>query len=128
VDELGELWRRYRTTGDEKAYARIVLSHAPLARFVAGRMARPLPRSVDEQELIKSGLRGLLAAVKSFDPAGGVEFEAYALPRIKGAIIDGLRESGELPPSELLRAMVALDPLWDFTPDDPEGGGGGTVH
>jgi len=119
VDDLGELWRRYRATGDEKAYARIVLSHAPLARFVAGRMASPLPRTVDEQELIKSGLRGLIAAVKSFDPGAGVAFEAHAIPQIKSAIIDGLRERGELPPSELLRAMVALDPLWDFTPRDP---------
>ena len=119
ADDLAELWRRYRATGDEKAYARIVLTHAPLARYVAGRMARPLPRTVDERELIESGLRGLLAAVKSFDPGGGTDFEAYALPRIKNAIIDGLRERGRVPPSELMRAMVALDPMWDLKPPEP---------
>ena len=119
MDELGELWRRYRATGDEKAYARIVLSYAPLARFVAGRMASPLPRSVDERQLIESGLRGLIAAVKSFDPQAGTSFEAHAIPRIKDAIVEGLRERGELPESELLRAQVALDPLWDFRPGEP---------
>jgi RNA polymerase sigma factor for flagellar operon FliA len=117
-DELRELWQRYREDGDEEAYKRIVLTHAPLARYVAGRMARPLPRTVDERELIESGLLGLLAAVKSFDPGAGRDFEAHALPMIKNAIIDGLREKGRLPPSELLRAIVALDPMWDLKPPE----------
>ena len=63
-----------------------------LVKQVAGRIIISLPRSVELEELEGAGLVGLVNAIDRFDPAVGVKFETYAIPRIKGAILDGLRE------------------------------------
>lgn len=68
-----------------------MVQFAPLVRYVAGRMAMGLPSQVEIDDLESYGLFGLLEAIDRFDTARGVKFETYALTRIRGAIIDGLR-------------------------------------
>jgi RNA polymerase sigma factor for flagellar operon FliA len=66
---------------------------------------------VEEDDLISYGLIGLLEAMERFDENRGVPFEAFALQRIKGAIIDGLRTMGWLPRSSYQKAKQLQDTI-----------------
>src|SRR5258706_13395888 len=85
------MWRRYKESGDTHARERLVVAYSPLVKYVAGRMASGLPAHVEEADLISYGLIGLIAAIGRFDLAREIKFETYAIPRIRGAIIDELR-------------------------------------
>lgn len=89
--ERDELWRRYKEEHDAQARDSLIVAYAPLVRYVAGRLAMGLPAHLSLDDLESYGLLGLIDAVGRFDPARGVRFETYALRRVRGAIIDGLR-------------------------------------
>jgi RNA polymerase sigma factor for flagellar operon FliA len=124
--ELRDLWRRYKANGDERARERLVVAYSPLAKYVAGRMASGLPAHVEEADLISYGLVGLISAIKRFELAREIKFETYALPRIKGAIIDELRSLDWVPRSvrararEIERANVKLENRFQRAPTDEE--------
>lgn len=124
--ELKDLWRRYRGTGDERARERLVVAYAPLVKYVAGRMASGLPAHVDEADLISYGLVGLISAIERFEPDREIKFETYAIPRIRGAIIDELRALDWVPRSvrararEIERANVKLEHKYQRAPTDEE--------
>lgn len=80
----------------------------PLVRGIARTISRALPPVVEVQELIHDGVLGLLESMRRFDPSRGVEFRAYATHRIRGAILDGLRERDPLPRS-IRRALRAAE-------------------
>src|SRR5579859_6607209 len=88
--ELKDLWKRYKTSGDERARERLVVAYSPLVKYVAGRMGTNLPGHVDEADLISYGLTGLISAIERFDLSREIKFETYAITRIRGAIIDEL--------------------------------------
>ncbi|CAA9484322.1 MAG: RNA polymerase sigma factor for flagellar operon [uncultured Solirubrobacteraceae bacterium] len=102
--ELKDLWRRYKSSGDERARERLVVAYSPLVKYVSGRMASGLPAHVDEADLISYGLVGLIGAISRFEPAREIKFETYAITRIKGAIIDELRSLDWVPRSVRARA------------------------
>ncbi len=102
--ELRELWRLYKTEGDEKARERLVVAYSPLVKFIAGRMASGLPSHVEESDLISYGLLGLIGAIERFDTEREIKFETFAVARIKGAIIDELRSLDWVPRSVRARA------------------------
>jgi RNA polymerase sigma factor for flagellar operon FliA len=102
--KLEELWARYRETGDECARQRLVVMYAPLVKHVAGRMLSGLPAHVEEADLISYGLSGLIAAVERFDPSRQTGFQLYAITRIRGSIIDGIRTLEWVPRS--VRALA----------------------
>ena len=77
----------------------LVVHYASLVKFVAGRLAAGLPRSVDTGDLVSAGVFGLMNAIERFDPANGAKFETYAIPRIRGAILDSLRALDWVPRS-----------------------------
>lgn len=85
------LWRRYKEQKDPAAREQLILAYAPIVRQVAGRLAMGLPPSVELDDLESYGLFGLMEAVERFDPGRGVKFETYAVQRVRGAILDGLR-------------------------------------
>ncbi len=93
-----------RKTGDMNLREELLIHFLPLARQVAGRMIISLPRSVELDELVSAGLMGLIKAIDRFDPTVGVKFETYAIPRIKGAIFDSLREMDWAPRSVRTKA------------------------
>jgi RNA polymerase sigma factor for flagellar operon FliA len=105
-EELRMLWRRVRDHDDSGAKERLILTYAPLVKYVAGRMSAALPSHVDETDLISYGLMGLIAAVERFDPERQVKFETYAVTRIKGSIIDELRSLDWVPRSVRARARA----------------------
>jgi RNA polymerase sigma factor FliA len=71
---------------------RIVLEHLPLVKAIAIRVHESLPVHVDLDDLIHAGVLGLFDAVAKFDLEKNVAFQAYAKHRIKGAILDSLRQ------------------------------------
>lgn len=97
--EVDSAWERYRSTGCSQSRETLILYYAPLVKYVAGRIAIGLPQNVDVDDLISFGTLGLVDAVDKFDPGRGVKFDTYAVTRIRGAIIDGLRSLDWVPRS-----------------------------
>ncbi len=70
----------------------IILDHLPLVRIIAVRVHENLPVHVDLDDLVHAGILGLLDATEKFNPNKQVAFSSYAKHRIKGAILDSLRQ------------------------------------
>src|SRR6476620_8120839 len=70
----------------------IVLEHLPLVKAIAIRVHENLPVHVDLDDLIHAGVLGLFDSVAKYDSEKNVAFQAYAKHRIKGAILDSLRQ------------------------------------
>jgi RNA polymerase sigma factor FliA len=102
--ELRELWRRYKSDGDQGARERLVVAYSPMVKFVAGRLGAGLPSHVEDADLISYGLMGLIGAIERFEPERGIKFETFAMTRIRGAIIDELRSLDWVPRSVRSRA------------------------
>jgi RNA polymerase sigma factor for flagellar operon FliA len=77
----------------------LILEHAPIIRYVAGRIAMRLPSHVSLEDLMSAGVVGLIDAVDRFDPTQNVKFKTYAEFRIRGAILDELRAMDWVPRS-----------------------------
>ncbi len=77
----------------------IIKDYVPLVKFVAHRIAARLPSHVELDDLINSGILGLMDAIEKFEPARNIKFKTYAELRVKGAILDGLRELDWVPRS-----------------------------
>jgi RNA polymerase sigma factor FliA len=77
----------------------IIKDYVPLVKFVAHRVASRLPSHVELDDLINSGILGLMDAIEKFEPARNIKFKTYAELRIKGAILDGLRDLDWVPRS-----------------------------
>jgi RNA polymerase sigma factor for flagellar operon FliA len=124
--ELKDLWRRYKSSGSNRAREQLVVAYSPLVKYVAGRMSSGLPAHVEESDLISYGLIGLINAIERFDIEREIKFETYAITRIKGAIIDELRALDWVPRSvrararEIERVHGKLEHRLHRTPTDDE--------
>src|SRR5581483_10506826 len=76
---------------------KLVGQMAPLVKRIAYHFMARLPASVHVDDLIQAGLLGLLDAAKNFDDTQGAQFETYAIQRIRGSILDALRQADWLP-------------------------------
>ena len=97
-------WERFKKTEDPAMRDRLLTDYLPLVKNVAGRMAAGFPRSVELNDLINTGVIGLIEAFNNFDPERGVKFETFAVPRIRGAILDELRMLDWVPRSTRAKA------------------------
>ncbi len=79
------------------ARERMIVQHHKIVRSIATRMALRLPSHVDVDELVNVGMLGLIDAIDRYDAARGVPFRAYAEIRIRGAIVDALRDADWTP-------------------------------
>ncbi len=126
ADETQSLWLEYRRTGDQAIRDRLILTYAPLVKYVAGRLGSGLPAHVDEGDLVSYGLLGLMGAIERYEPDRDVKFETYAIARIKGAIIDELRAMDWVPRSvrsrarEIERAIAELEAKLGTAPNDEQ--------
>jgi len=102
------------------------VAYSPLVKYVAGRMSSGLPAHVEEADLISYGLGGLISAIERFDTSREIKFETYAITRIRGAIIDELRNLDWVPRSvrararEIERANMKLEARLQRAPTDEE--------
>jgi RNA polymerase sigma factor for flagellar operon FliA len=119
-------WDAWHVSQEATARDWLVVHYASLVKFVAGRLAAGLPKSVDTGDLVSAGVFGLMNAIDKFDPANGAKFETYAIPRIRGAILDGLRALDWVPRSVRSRsrsvqdAIALLEHQLGRTPTDEE--------
>ena len=126
TDDVQSLWLEYRRTKDKGIRDRLILTYAPLVKYVAGRLGSGLPAHVDEGDLVSYGLLGLIGAIERFDPERDIKFETYAISRIKGAIIDELRALDWVPRSvrararDIERAIAELEAKLGRSPNDEE--------
>jgi RNA polymerase sigma factor FliA len=84
--------RQRRQRVSREVRDQVVLDHLPLVKAIAIRVHEGLPVHVDLDDLVHAGVLGLIDAVEKFDAAKNVAFQSYAKHRIKGAILDSLRE------------------------------------
>jgi RNA polymerase sigma factor for flagellar operon FliA len=90
-------WVMWKQEGSREAEVDLITKFLPLVDKVANRLAINLPANVDKDDLISYGRFGLLDALAKFDHTRGLQFETYAMWRIRGAMIDGLRENDWIP-------------------------------
>lgn len=120
------IWEAYYRTSAPELRQELLSQYLPLVRNVASRMALGFPKSVELGDLVSTGVVGLIEAFKNYDPERGVKFETYAVPRIRGAILDELRALDWVPRStrararEIERALIRLESQLGRTPNDVE--------
>lgn len=94
-----EWWVQWKRGGDLSARQSLIESYLPLVEYVANRLSAGLPKKVSRDDLYSYGVMGLIDAVEKFDYERGLQFETYASWRIRGAVIDGLRQGDWAPRS-----------------------------
>ena len=125
-DSTTRLWAEYKKSGDQQIRDQLIVLYSPLVKYVAARVAVGLPQHVDGSDLVSYGIIGLIDAIDRFEPVRKVKFETYAIPRIKGAIIDELRAIDWVPRSvrskarAVEQAYAALESSLLRTPTDSE--------
>lgn len=105
---------------------RVLLEQLPQVRFIARRIHERLPRHISLDDLIHAGVLGLIDALNKYDQAKHVQLASYAKFRIRGAILDSLREL-DWSPRELRRQARRIDEVYSRlskalgrTPTEPE--------
>src|SRR5690348_6004886 len=78
-------------TMTEERREELILEHLPQVRLIARRIQERLPESISLDDLISTGVLGLISAIDNFDPAHNVKLKTYAEYKIRGAILDSLR-------------------------------------
>lgn len=100
---IDRIWLEFVATHRSGLRDELVVEYAPLVRFIVGRLGIPPTSILDAEDLISYGVIGLINAIDRFDPSRGIRFEAFATPRIRGAVIDQLRALNWLPRSAVTR-------------------------
>ncbi|MGE5455318.1 MAG: FliA/WhiG family RNA polymerase sigma factor [Methylocystaceae bacterium] len=125
-EELSLVWKKYKSSYETKSYEQLVGNYIHLVKYVANRLAINLSTQVEVDELISYGVEGLLDAIEKYDIERNIKFETYAITRIRGSMIDGLRAMDWVPVSvrqkakELERAYSQLEAELERAATDEE--------
>ena len=104
----------------------LVQRFAPLVKRIAYHLMARLPSSVQVDDLVQNGMMGLLDAIGRFEAGMGAQFETYAAQRVRGAMLDGLRENDWLPRSlrrdfrRIEEAIAQLEQQYGRAPGEKE--------
>ena len=93
------LWQQYKTTNDPALRDRLILTFAPLVKYIVYRKVREMPARCDVEDFIGCGLEALIQSIDRYDPSKGATLEQYAWTRIHGAVLDELRRMDWAPRS-----------------------------
>ena len=99
ADQSLELWREYQRTGDPRLRDRLVLTFAPMVKYIVYRKVREMPARCEVDDFISCGLEALIKSIDRYDPDKGATLEQFAWTRIHGAILDELRRQDWAPRS-----------------------------
>jgi RNA polymerase sigma factor FliA len=99
ADEALALWSEYKRTGDVQVRNRLVMTFAPLVKYIVFKKVRQLPARCEVEDFISCGLEALIASIDRYDPAKGATLEQFAWTRIHGAVLDELRRQDWAPRS-----------------------------
>ena len=103
----------YTPTGQPER-EQLVQRFMPLVKRIAYHLMARLPPSIQFEDLVQNGMLGLLDAIDRYQEGFGAQFETYATQRVRGAMLDGLRENDWLPRNlrrELRRIEAAISQL-----------------
>src|SRR3982750_2723472 len=98
-EETLALWKQYRETNDMQVRNRLVMTYAPLVKYIVYNKIRELPARCEVDDFISCGLEALIASIDRYDPDKGATLEQYAWTRIHGAVLDELRRQDWAPRS-----------------------------
>jgi len=125
IEDSASLWAR-TASGDDAARDAILRENLSLVHHVARQLSRSLAVEADFDELVSAGTIGLMTAVKAFDARRGLAFSTFAVPRIRGSILDDLRRQDHVPRSvrrkarDISRAREHLMRRLGRMPEDSE--------
>ncbi len=123
---LDAAWRDFKRTGADAIRNQLIEHYLYLVRYNAERIGSKLPDEVEVDDLMSAGIFGLVDAIDAFDLQRGVKFETYCAPRIRGAILDELRNMDWVPrlvrhrAHKLADATRALEVELGRIPNDDE--------
>ena len=126
AEQLQKAWKDFKVFKDPEARVNIIDHYSYLVKITAGRLVTSLPGGLDREDLVGSGVIGLIKSVDQFDPTRDVKFETYAIALIRGAILEMLREEDWVPRSireklkALDRTMMALETKFGRPATDQE--------
>ncbi len=110
--------------GEERE--RLILEHLPQVRLIARRIQERLPENVALEDLVSTGVIGLISAIDNFDPGHNVKLKTYAEYKIRGAILDSLRGLDWAPrqkrrkAKQIEAAIAAVEQRIHTTPGEEE--------
>ncbi len=104
--EVEKLWIEFNKKRTASRRESLILSYLSLVKYVAGRIAIGLPTFVEVEDLFGAGLLGLMQAIDKYEPERKTKFETYAIPRIRGAMLDELRSQDWFPRSIRKKAKL----------------------
>ncbi len=113
--DMSMTWVQYKEKDDIEARDDLIIHYAHLVKYVANRLAINLSSVVEVDELISYGIEGLIDAIEKYDHKRNIKFETYAITRVRGSMIDGLRSMDWVPVSvrqkskELERVYTRLE-------------------
>jgi RNA polymerase sigma factor for flagellar operon FliA len=93
------LWTEYHRSGDRRLRDRLVLTFAPMVKYIVYKKIREIPARCDVEDFISCGLEALIRSIDRYDPAKGATLEQFAWTRIHGAVLDELRRHDWAPRS-----------------------------
>src|ERR671917_399604 len=98
-DDALALWQEYRNSGDQRLRDRLIMTYAPLVKYIVFKKIRELPARCEVEDFISCGLEALIASIDRYDPEKGATLEQFAWTRIHGAVLDELRRQDWAPRS-----------------------------
>lgn len=105
---------------------KLIMEYAPLIKFIAQKISARLPSNIELDDLISSGVIGLMDAIEKYDPTRDNKFKTYAEFRIRGSILDELRAQDWVPRSVrdkskmLDKTIIQLEAELGRSPSDEE--------
>jgi RNA polymerase sigma factor for flagellar operon FliA len=93
------LWRQYRESDDRRVRDRLVLTFAPMVKYIVYKKVREIPARCEVEDFISCGLEALIQSIERYDPEKGATLEQFAWTRIHGAVLDELRRQDWAPRS-----------------------------
>ena len=99
AQETLALWQEYKQSGDSRVRDRLVLTFAPMVKYIVYKKAREIPARCEVEDFISCGLEALIRSIDRYDPSKGATLEQFAWTRIHGAVLDELRRNDWAPRS-----------------------------
>jgi RNA polymerase sigma factor FliA len=99
AEQALDLWSDYKRTGDSRLRDRLVLTFAPMVKYIVYRKIREMPARCEVDDFISCGLEALIKSIDRYDPEKGATLEQFAWTRIHGAVLDELRRNDWAPRS-----------------------------
>jgi RNA polymerase sigma factor for flagellar operon FliA len=93
------LWKRYRASKDVQLRDRLIMTYAPLVKYIVYRKIREVPAHQEADDYISHGLEALITSIDRYDPSKGATLEQFLWTRIHGAVLDELRRQDWAPRS-----------------------------